>query len=246
MPWVIDLDGVVWLGREVVPGAAEAVAMLRAAGEQVVFATNNAWATVAEQESKLASVGIDAAGAVVTSAQAGASLLEAGERVLVIGGPGLLEEVAQRGVRIAEQGPVDAVISGLDRSFDYDALRRAGRAIRDGARWILTNHDPTFPTSDGLDPGAGALGAAIAAASGVEPILGGKPAGAMVDLLRDRLGPDGVVVGDRPDTDGAFARALGYRFGLVLSGVTRSEDLPVEPTPWRTAADLDSLVREVL
>lgn len=245
--WVLDLDGVVWLGQQPVPGAAEAIALLQASGAPVVFATNNAYARVVDHEAKLAAMGIDARGGVVSSAQAGASLLEAGERVFVVGGPGLHEEVAARGCEIVTRGePCDVVINGLDRHFTYEALRAAGMAIRAGARWVLTNPDVTYPTTRGLEPGAGSIGAAIAAASGAEPAIGGKPEGAMVDLLRDRLGTDGVVVGDRADTDGRFAVALGYRFGLVFSGVTTEADLPVEPAPWRTAADLRAFVAGVL
>jgi len=246
MPWVLDLDGVIRLGDQPIAGAAEAVALLRAAGEEVVFATNNAYRSIRDQEAALAAMGIPAHGAVVGAAQAGASLLAPGERVLVIGGPGLHEEVVARGCVLVTEGPCDAVISGLDREFGYDTLRRAGLAIRGGARWVLTNPDPTFPTPQGLEPGAGAIGAAIRAAGGVEPEIGGKPEGAMVGLLRDRLGDEGVVVGDRADTDGRFAVALGYRFGLVLSGVTVAGDLPVEPEPWHVADDLLGFVRQTL
>lgn len=246
MPWVLDLDGVIRLGEQPIAGAAEAVALLRWAGEEVVFATNNAYRSIRDQEASLEAMGIPAAGAVVGAAQAGASLLHPGERVLVVGGPGLVEEVEARGCTLVADGPCDAVISGLDRQFHYDALRRAGLAIRGGARWILTNPDPTFPTPHGLEPGAGSIGAAIRAASGAEPEIGGKPEGAMVGLLRARLGDDGVVVGDRADTDGLFAVALGYRFALVLSGVTTALDLPVQPEPWSVDEDLLVLVQRVL
>jgi 4-nitrophenyl phosphatase len=246
VPWVLDLDGVVWLGDQVVPGAAEAVSLLRDVGEEVVFVTNNAYARVEDREQKLAGFGIPAEGAVVTAAQAGASLLDPAERVFVVGGPGLREEVARRGCTTVDEPDCDVVISGLDRELTYESLRIAGLAIRGGARWVLTNSDVTFPTPHGLEPGAGSIGAAIAAAGGIEPAVGGKPEGAMVDLVRDRLGPDGIVVGDRADTDGRFAEALGYRFGLVLSGVTTDGDLPVEPQPWAVAADLRSLVAAAL
>ena len=246
MPWVLDLDGVIRLGDEPIPGAADAVVLLRAAGEDVVFATNNAYRSIRDQEAALGAMGIPAVGAVVGAAQAGASLLEPGERVLVVGGPGLVEEVTARGCTLVREGPCDAVISGLDRHFDYDALRRATLAIRGGARWVLTNPDLTFPTPHGLEPGAGSIGAAIQAATGALPQIGGKPEGAMVGLLRDRYGEDGIVVGDRADTDGLFAVALGYRFALVLSGVVTAADLPVEPAPWVVADDLLQLVQRLL
>ncbi len=242
MGWVLDLDGVVWRGGEVVAGSPDAVQILRDRGEEVVFATNNSSAPVDEQEEKLAAMGIDAAGAVVTSAQAAATMIEPGERVHVVGGPGLRAEVVDRGCDIVDDVECDVVVSGLARDLDYEMIRIAGLAIRAGARWILTNSDPTFPTPHGLEPGAGSIGAAIAAASGRAPEVAGKPERAMVGLVRARLGSEGTVVGDRPDTDGRFALALGYRFGLVLSGVTAATDLPVEPRPWATAEDLLALV----
>lgn len=246
MAWVLDLDGVIRLGPQPIPGAADAVALLRAAGETVVFATNNAITPMARQEADLAAMGIDAAGAIVGAAEAGASLLDPSDRVLVVGGAGLHEAVTARGCTIVDDGPCDAVISGGHPDLVYEDIARAGLAIRAGARYVLTNPDVTFPSPRGLLPGAGAVGAAIIAAGGREPAIGGKPNGAMVDLLRDRLGDDGIVVGDRPDTDGEFARALGYRFGLVFSGVTDEDHLPVEPTPDLLADDLLTMVRAVL
>lgn len=242
MVWVIDLDGVVWLGGEPIAGSADAVATLRARGEEVVFATNNAYDRIADHEAKLERVGIPAVGAVVSAAQAGAALLEPGERVFVVGGPGLREEVTRRRCVIVDQPECDAVISGLDRELTYEKLRTATLAIRRGARYVLTNPDVTFPTPHGLEPGAGAIGAALVAAGGVEPMIGGKPEGAMVDMIRARHGDVGIVVGDRADTDGRFAVALGYQFALVLSGVTKPGDLPVSPSPSAVAADLRGLV----
>ncbi len=246
MPWVLDLDGVLWLGAEPITGAADAVARLRAAGESVVFATNNAAGRVADQEAKLAAMGVPAEGDVVTSAQAGASLVEAGERALVVGGPGLREEVARRGAEIVSEGPCDVVVSGLDRGLTYDTIRHASSAIRSGARWVQTNTDVTFPTPTGPEPGAGTIAAALAAASGREPIVAGKPHRPMADLIRDRIGSDGYLVGDRADTDGLFAETLGYRFCLAMSGITGPEALPVEPVPWTVGADLASIVTAVL
>lgn len=246
MAWVLDLDGVIRVGPNPVPGAAEAVRMLRDAGETVVFATNNAITPIAEQESDLADMGIDAHGAVVGAAEAGASLLAPTDRVLVVGGPGLHEAVAARGCVIVDDGPCDVVISGGHPGLVYEDIARAGLAIRAGARYVLTNPDVTFPSPRGLLPGAGAVGAAIIAAGGRQPEIGGKPNGAMVDLLRHRLGTDGIVVGDRPDTDGEFARSLGYRFGLVFSGVTDADDLPVQPEPDEVAVDLLAMVRAAL
>jgi HAD superfamily hydrolase (TIGR01450 family) len=242
MAWVLDLDGVVWLAHEPIAGAARAVERLRAAGEQVVFCTNNSSAPEAAQEEKLARAGVPARGAVLSSAMAAAGLVEPGERVLVCAGPGVVEALERRGATPVRDGDADAVVVGFHLDFDYGRLAAAAGAIDRGARFIATNDDPTYPTPQGPIPGGGAIVAAVARATGVEPVVAGKPNAPMVDLVRARLGAPGTVVGDRADTDGRFARALGYRFALVLSGVTGAGDLPVEPAPDVIAADLGALV----
>jgi len=250
---VLDLDGVLWLGDQPLPGAADAVARLRAAGRRVLFATNNSSARVAEQEAKLAGHGIPAEGDVVTSALAVAHLIEPGERVLVCGGPGVVEALEAREAVVvddaeAERGkPVDVVVVGFTRDFDYDRMRVASVAIRKGARFLATNSDVTYPTPEGLIPGGGAIAAAIAAAAEVEPEVAGKPHAPMARFIHDLVGDtDGIMIGDRPETDGEFAVTLGYRFGLVLTGVTTTDDLPVTPTPDLVAPDLATLVDDVL
>src|SRR3712207_2808360 len=114
MAWVIDLDGVIWLGATPIPGSAEAIARLRAAGEDVLFVTNNAFATLAEQEAKRASFGIDAAGDVVTSAVVAADRVGPGGRVFVLGGQGIVEAVQARGAVIVDEPTADVVLVGLD------------------------------------------------------------------------------------------------------------------------------------
>ena len=224
MGWALDLDGVVWLDQQPIPGATEAVARLRAAGEAVVFCTNLSSRPVAEAEAKLARQGIDGDGAVLTSAMAAARLVEPGERVLVCAGPGVVEQLEARGVTVVQDGDADAVMVGLHLDFDYEGLRRAATAVRRGARLIGTNDDPTYPTPDGPIPGGGAILAAVAVAAGAEPVIAGKPHAPMADLVRSRLGDGGTVVGDRADTDGGLARRLGYRFVLVLTGSTGADE----------------------
>jgi HAD superfamily hydrolase (TIGR01450 family) len=250
----VDLDGVVWRADVVIPGAPDALARLRAAGVEVVYVTNNAGPVLAEHEAKLATFGIDAEGAVIASPQAAAALLTPGERVLVAGGPGVREAVEAAGALPVsydeadepDASPVAAVVVGFHQDFDYRKMRIASGAVRAGARFVATNDDSTYPTATGLVPGNGAIVAGIAAAAGVRPTVAGKPHPAIAEVVRERCGPEGLVVGDRPDTDGRVAVAMGWRFGLVLSGVTGAADLPVEPRPDLVAVDLAALVEVLL
>lgn len=244
--WALDLDGVIWLGDEAIPGAARAVEQLRAAGHPVLFVTNNSSTRVGDVEAKLARMGIPAQGQVVTSAVVAAELVSSDEVALVCGGPGVEEALLDRGVAIVSEGDADVVVVGYHRNFDYERMTIAATAVRRGARLLATNDDPTYPTPLGPIPGGGAILASIAVASGVEPTVAGKPYVPMVAHVRRRLGGTGVMVGDRPDTDGVFARAMGYRFALVLSGVTGPGDLPVEPTPDLVAGDLAAAVEAEL
>lgn len=243
MAWILDLDGVVWLAHEPIPGSVEAIARLRDAGERVCFVTNNSSQRVEEQEAKLASIGVPAAGDVLTSAMAAALLVQPGHTALVCGGPGVVEALERRGVTTVREGDADAVIVGFHLDFDYARLKAAHAAVRSGARLIGTNDDPTYPTPEGPIPGGGAILAAVATASGVEPVVAGKPYAPMAALVRELAG-DGphIVVGDRPSTDGLFAVTLGATFGLVLSGVTTGADLPATPEPDDVTSDLATLV----
>lgn len=248
--WALDLDGVVWLGRDPIPGAADAVARLRASGRDVVFVTNNSSQPVGAVEERLAGHQIDAAGAVMTSAGAVATLIAPGERVLVCGGEGLVEAVVSRGAEALvadgrDPGPVDAVVCGYWRAVDYDRIRWAAHAVRAGARLLASNDDATYPSDEGILPGGGATLVAVERASGVAATVAGKPHRPMADWVRARCGPEGIMVGDRPDTDGGFARTLGWTFGLVLTGVTR-DPAGAHPAPDVVAPSLAAMVDRLL
>ncbi len=227
---VCDLDGVVWLGGIGLPGAAEAVARLRGAGLRVAFLTNNSSQTVAAYEEALAKVGIEVSATdIATSAQAAATALAAelppGSRVLACADRGVVEALTDRGFEVVATGPCEAVVVGYHRHFNYDGLDVASAAIRAGARFVATNSDATYPGPAGLLPGNGSLVAAVATAAGRGPdIVAGKPHPATVALVRERFGARGVMVGDRPSTDGALALALEWPFGLVVSDVTASAE----------------------
>lgn len=241
-PILCDLDGVIWLLHQPIDGSVDAIARMRAAGHRVLFVTNNSSATLAKQEAALAKIGISARGDVCTSAEAAALLLSSGERVLVAGGPGIVEAVEAAGAIVVARTDdptddaafsdvatsIDTVLVGYHNTFDYRGLTRAVTPILAGARLIGTNDDPTYPTPAGLIPGGGSILAAIAKAGGVRPIIAGKPFAPMGQLVRKRLGVDDLSVawmaGDRDSTDGAFARLVGAKFALMLSGVSESPD----------------------
>lgn len=263
-PVLCDLDGVVWLAHHPIDGASGAIAALRAGGRRVLFVTNNSAPVVAEQVTALEHIGIPARGDVLTSGQAAALLLEPGARVLVCGGDGIVEAVRARSAVVVGHDEVDAgervdaVVVGFHRDFDYERMRRASTAVRRGARLIGTNDDPTYPTPDGPIPGGGAILAAIATASGVVPEIAGKPYAPMAALVRTVLGvadlsdatpgfamTDVVMIGDRPSTDGLFARTLGCRYAQVWSGVT-PKGAVVDPPPDLVADSLVGLVPQLV
>ena len=247
---LLDLDGVVWLSHVPIPGSVAAVERLRASGRRVVFVTNNSGARLAEQQAALAAIGIPAEGDVITSAIAAAALIAAGQRVLVCGGPGVAEAIGSIGATpIAGDDPagvhVDAVMVGFHRQFDYERMRIAATAVRNGARLIATNDDATYPTPDGPIPGGGAILAGVRTASGADATVAGKPYRPMAAAIETMLGgiaPDQLLmVGDRQDTDGEFAVALGCQFALVRSGVT----LPGQPVNVPVAIDAPDLAAVV-
>lgn len=237
-----DLDGVIWLAHQPIAGSVEAVSRLRQSGHRVIFVTNNSFATVGEQVEALGAIGIPADGDVLTSAMACARLIQPQDRVLVCGGPGIQEAVQAQGGLVLDhdrvdrrRDEVDVVIVGFHRHFDYEIMRRAAQAVRSGALFLATNDDATYPTPDGEIPGGGSILAAIETAAGCRAEVAGKPHRAMAAALREiarhsgtgKTGQDdfvlpGIMVGDRPSTDGEFARTLGSQFALVRSGVTAS------------------------
>ncbi len=221
---VCDLDGVVYLGAEAIPGAADALRRICAGGHELVFCTNNSWRTAGEVAQRITTIsGFEAASSmVVTSAMVAAGLVEEGP-VYVLGGAGIVEEVTRRGFEVtADAARSRTVVVGIDLDLTYDTLAGAVTAVMNGARLIATNHDATYPTERGLLPGAGSVLAAVETASGVAALVAGKPNEPMRSLLRVRAAGRNVwVVGDREDTDLEMAYAEGWSSVLVLTGVTR-------------------------
>ncbi len=247
--WVVDLDGVVWLTGQPIPGVDEAVARLRGAGVRVLFATNNSAPTRAELHRRLAHCGITADDAdVLSSADVAAGMLAPGTTALVLADDGVVEALARRGVTVVPEGPAEAVVVGWTRSFTFEAVARAAAAVRAGARLIGTNEDPTHPTPDGLLPGAGALLAAVVTAAETTAEVAGKPHLPTSDALKGLVAPGELraMVGDRPATDGELAAQLEIPFALVLSGVTRPGRIPDDTDAAIVAPDLLRLVHDTL
>lgn len=239
---VCDMDGVLFRQDERIDGAAEAVERFRARGSRVLFCTNNSRYSVDDYLAKLAGCGIPSdPGDVLTSAMVTAETLRArrlaGKRAVVVGGGGVLDALSDAGVLIGEEENeegIDLVVVGWDPGFDYGAMARAADAVRSGAVFVATNADATFPTPDGLLPGAGAILAGIETASGRRAEVMGKPHRPMTDAIAARVSGcrNVVIVGDRPDTDLAAGDVMGWTKVLVLSGVTTSEEAAsVRPRP---------------
>jgi len=219
-----------------------------------MLATNNSMATAAEYVKKLAGMGIETPeAAILTSAMATRDYLietlPADAEILVIGMPALRDQLFRdtnfQAVQFGESVPA-AVVVGLDKGFTYEKLVLAHDAIRAGARFVATNADATLPTEKGLTPGCGSIVAAIATASGVLPVVIGKPQPLILEMALHRLGvnPDeAVMVGDRLDTDILAGQRAGMLTLLVLTGVsTRDEIASAEALPDLVFTDLNAVL----
>jgi len=223
----LDLDGVIFLGPDVITGAGAALDAIAAHGTKVLFATNNGTKTtrhIAKRIESTTGFCPDPATIVTSATSVAAALRPEDDPVLIVGESGLAETLKAAGSTItANSNDASTVVVGLDRAITYEKLKGASTAIRRGARFIATNTDVTFPTPDGQVPGAGAIVAAVAAASASNPEIAGKPHPAMVRHVSELLGPGKTwMVGDRPDTDLALARAAGWTAVLTLTGITRT------------------------
>jgi glycerol-1-phosphatase len=250
---LLDLDGTVYLGGAVIPGAAEALRKADAAGLRLAYVTNNAFRTPAAIAALLTSFGIPAGPQdVVTSAQAAARMLAerlpAGARVLVIGGSGLRMAVRERGLRpvsTAADRPL-AVVEGYSPDVGYSILAEGGLAVAAGALFVASNGDLTLPSRRGREPGNGSLIQVIATATGVRPLVAGKPEPPLHHESVLRTGAERpLVVGDRLDTDIEGAQRVGADSLLVLTGVTGPAEAILAPPaqrPTYLAEDLAGLL----
>jgi arabinose operon protein AraL len=243
--WLFDLDGTIYLGERLIPGADAAIAALRAAGRRVAFLSNKPLQTRAEYAAKLTRLGVPAAPVdVINSSLVLARYLrdrDPGAPVFVIGEPPMLDEMRAHGFEVRSDERVRWVVIAFDRTFDYAKLNVALQAVKQGARLIATNPDRTCPVEGGEIPDCAGMIAAVEAVTDkkVEAIVG-KPSPIILEVALAALGVparDAVIVGDRIETDIVMGRRLGLGTVLVLSGVTRADD------PRIAAAAPDHVVR---
>jgi 4-nitrophenyl phosphatase len=225
---VFDLDGVVYRGDHEIPGAGVALAELTSAGWHVLFATNNSSKTryvVADKITARTGFEVDPQW-VVTSGMAAARYMQGRfASAYVLGLAGITDEVRAAGIDVRENSDVESVVVGIRFDMTYDHVAIASEAVRNGAAFIATNTDATYPTAEGLAPGAGAVVAAVATASGREPTICGKPHAPMGALVSDLArGNEIWMVGDRLETDILLAKNQKWRSILTLTGVTTSRD----------------------
>lgn len=226
---IFDLDGTIYIGKTAVPGAIDKIKELRKRGVKTIFLTNAATMSRKGIAEKLNGMGFDVR---ESECYGGAYLLaryisqeHTGKRVYVVGERGIFEELEKAGVRTADEA--DIVVAGLDRHFTYEKLAKAHRNLDEGAMFIASNLDPTFPTEEGSMPGAGAIVAAIEKCSGKAPyVVVGKPNPFVLELIEKDHGvkkEEMLMVGDRIETDIHFAKNCGIKAALVLTGVTKKD-----------------------
>lgn len=240
------MDGVLWHGETPMPGLVAFFTTLDAAGIGYILATNNATKTAVMYTERLRRFGVDIPpDKILTSAEATATYLarryEAGSPIYVIGAKGLHDAVTDQGFRVVgpaevrSGGTAAAVVAGLSPQLTYEELAMGAHLVNQGVPFVGTNPDPTFPSEIGPLPGAGAVLAFISAATGIEPIIIGKPGAIVFREAVRRLGGDETtvaMVGDRLSTDIYGAKAAGLRAILVLSGISTREEAeagPVQP-----------------
>ncbi|RCX23524.1 4-nitrophenyl phosphatase [Fontibacillus phaseoli] len=230
--YLIDLDGTLYHGSRMIPEADTLIRELEDSGVPYLFVTNNSSRTPGEVAANLNLMGIPAKEEQICTSAVAAAEYIAGQqprsKVAPIGESGLLEALINAGLIIDEDSP-DFVVQGIDRSFTYETLTKAARWILGGARYVLTNPDLLLPSQEGLMPGAGTISAAIRAATGIEPIVIGKPSDILMKHAIDRLGlrnEEVAVIGDNMLTDISAGINAGCGTILVLTGVTTEENLP--------------------
>ncbi|TDR80093.1 HAD-IIA family hydrolase [Paludibacterium purpuratum] len=245
---ISDMDGVIYRGKQLIPGARDFVTRLVDSQTPFLFLTNNAEQTPLDLKLKLEGLGIGGLTEdnFITSAMATAMFLKSQTRktqptAYVVGGGGLINELYNVGFSISESHP-DYVVVAKSKTFSFEQIKKAVRFIDQGAKFIGTNPDMIDPVEGGYEPAAGTLLAAISAATGKKPYIVGKPNSLMMLLATRKLGvhpEDAVMIGDRMDTDIVGGLEAGMCTALVLSGVSTRES--VEHFPYQPDYIFDSV-----
>lgn len=233
---ISDLDGVVYRGNAAISDAIEAFERWQASGLPFCFVTNNSTHTPEDIVRKLETFGLSIKPKdVVTSAIATAELIRTkypdASRVYVVGASSLVEAIAGVGLETTDRKP-EVIVMGLDRQITHGKLRIAVEAILNGAAFIGTNPDLLLPTANGFEPGAGAMLAAVAAATQVKPLIVGKPEAHMIESALARLGTarsSTLLIGDQIPTDIQAGKRAGLPTVLVTTGVPAREDSSLMP-----------------
>ena len=247
---ILDMDGVLWRGSETIGDLPALFQEMKRRGWKVMLATNNATRSISQYVDKFNDLGVPIESwQVINSGQAAAHYLKQlypkGGPLYIVGEQGLINTMAEAGFFQSEDHPL-GVLAGLNRQLTYEMLKKACLLIRSGLPFYGTNPDATFPTPEGLIPGAGTVIGAIEIASGVQAHLMGKPSPEMYRIAIERLETEPsrtLVVGDRLDTDIAGGQVLGCLTGLVLTGVSTFEEAHRQTNPPDIIAeDLTSLL----
>lgn len=252
---ILDMDGVIWKGDAPIGSLPETFARIRERGLKFVFATNNGTKTPEEYQQKLKELGVEIeAPQVVTSALGIAFMLARkypkGTKIFMIGEDGIRAALEEKGFEIlsTENAPeAQAFVMGIDRGINFQKIAEATLLVRAGVPFYTTNTDRTFPTPRGEIPGSGAWLSVITIATGVEPIVAGKPFPYLMELALEKLGTkkeETLVVGDRLETDIAAGQGVGCPTVLVLSGVSTLEQAKQwNPQPDVIVGSLSELVQ---
>ncbi len=253
--YLIDLDGVIYRGNELLPGAQEFVAWLEAQHKKYLFLTNNSFATSEQVLGKLTRLGIPASEShLLTAGQAAVQYLARrfpNGTVYVVGEMPLIDQVEAQGMAVApvDSPKADAVLVGLDRDFDYMKLNCSMNAVRAGALFVTINRDPVLPVKDGFIPGCGTMAAAIEAGSGISPEVVGKPQPMLLQeamRLLDSQPAETVMIGDGLGVDILAGKNAGTHTLLVLSGSSSRADLAASQIqPDHVYDDLAALMKSL-
>jgi 4-nitrophenyl phosphatase len=248
---ILDMDGVLWREKAPIIDMPTTFAAIQQRNLKVVLATNNSTKSPAAYQSLIRSFGVELEEwQILTSSLAVADLLHRrfpeGGPVYIIGESGLEEALLKRGFILSAQNPV-AVVAGIDRQISFEKLKIATLLIRSGVPFYGTNPDRTFPTPEGLIPGAGSILAALETATDQSPIIAGKPHTALLEVSLERLGTrpeETLMVGDRLETDILGGQKAGCKTALVLSGVsTYAQAIQMQPPPDFITETLQTLVQ---